>query len=114
MTTLDALHRRCSVNNPRLEITGALYFDAGMFFQVLEGPDDALSHLMSVILLDARHYQVRVLNRSVIETRTFADWSMKFVSGFTAGPGSGHFSYGDLVDADMAQLQTSTQMLLTA
>lgn len=102
------------MSNPRLEITGALYHDVEMFFQILEGPDDALSHLMSLILLDARHYQVRVLDRSAGQDRRFSDWSMKFVSGFPTGDVARHFSYGALVHADRAELETRTSLLLSA
>ncbi|HTU44043.1 MAG TPA: BLUF domain-containing protein [Bryobacteraceae bacterium] len=65
-------------NNQRLDITGMLLYKDGNFMQVLEGPREALSGLMSSIERDSRHRGMIVLIKKPIEERQFANWSMAF------------------------------------
>lgn len=68
-------------NNARLGITGALYYDGEQFFQVLEGPENAVAVLYDAIRKDPRHSEVTLVARHPIGHRLFGLWSMKFVNG---------------------------------
>ena len=68
-------------NNARLGITGALYYDDESFFQVLEGPENAVALLYDTIRKDSRHAEAVLVCRHPISFRMFGLWSMKFVSG---------------------------------
>ena len=67
-------------NNARAHITGMLVFGEGIFFQWLEGPRDAITHLMGVLRSDPRHEQI-VLLSAVEEARErlFPQWDMERV-----------------------------------
>ena len=67
--------------NPRLGITGALYYDGRMFFQVLEGEPQAVGDLFATIRDDPRHRGVRHLGTVPIAERRFGSWAMRFVDG---------------------------------
>jgi hypothetical protein len=63
-------------NNPSVGITGGLAYLEGVFLQYLEGTRDAVEHLFSEIHVDARHREVKVLERRTVPRRMFIDWSM--------------------------------------
>jgi hypothetical protein len=65
-------------NNPRLGLTGALIFNAGIFAQVLEGPCDSVEATFEKIQQDHRHGEVQVLAFDHADDRVFAKWSMGF------------------------------------
>ena len=44
--------------NERVSVTGILLYDGTHFFQVLEGPVDAVNRVFDRISGDARHYQI--------------------------------------------------------
>ncbi|MFJ4036685.1 BLUF domain-containing protein [Microbacterium sp. NPDC090007] len=60
------------------ELTGMLLYRRGRFFQVLEGPRDAVEHLMDAIRGDDRHTDVRVLLSEDIDERRFTEWTMGY------------------------------------
>ena len=62
--------------NEELEITGALYYDDGLFAQVLEGAKAPLYQLISTIEKDSRHQNLRCTQFRHINKRRFPDWSM--------------------------------------
>jgi blue light- and temperature-responsive anti-repressor len=64
--------------NQRLNITGALLFHAGVFAQVLEGPQNSVEQLFSIIQLDDRHSGVTIALRGQEVERYFPEWSMAF------------------------------------
>jgi len=66
-------------NNARVDITGALMFNAGCFAQVLEGPKAAVEHTFERIQQDERHGDVSVLAFGPVAERAFDRWSMGFV-----------------------------------
>ncbi|MFC6773320.1 BLUF domain-containing protein [Methylobacterium gregans] len=72
-------------NNAAVGVTGALMFNAGAFAQVLEGPQDGVEATFERIQCDPRHGDVTVLQCGVVESRTFANWSMAFVGQSRAG-----------------------------
>jgi hypothetical protein len=62
--------------NLRNGITGALVQTERDFAQVLEGPEVAVAQVMGSILIDPRHFDVRILARQQIEERSFPNWGM--------------------------------------
>jgi hypothetical protein len=65
-------------NNPVRRITGHLQCHGGYFFQVLEGPENALDQLLDALGRDARHTDLCVLYREPLDRRNFANWSMGY------------------------------------
>jgi hypothetical protein len=72
-------------NNPRLELTGALIFNTGVFAQVLEGPSDSVEATFEKIQQDRRHGDVQVLAFDQVDDRVFGKWSMGFFGQSRAG-----------------------------
>lgn len=66
-------------NNDRDGITGMLLYHDGNFFQVLEGPEEAVLNRYAAIQKDARHESCMVLASSPIGHRSFAEWSMGYI-----------------------------------
>ncbi|MDR6689426.1 hypothetical protein J2X55_000325 [Microbacterium sp. 1154] len=60
------------------DLTGMLLYRRGRFFQVLEGPQDAVDELMTKIRRDPRHTGVRVLLSEHIDERRFTEWTMGY------------------------------------
>ena len=67
------------VNNARVDVTGALMFNAGCFAQVLEGPQAAVESIFERIQQDERHGDVSLLAFEPATARAFEHWSMGFV-----------------------------------
>jgi len=71
----DAAERNRSVG-----VTGMLMSSGGIFYQVLEGPTDAVDRLFQKIVSDTRHKDVLVLSaQEEVEDRQFPSWAMKKV-----------------------------------
>jgi hypothetical protein len=66
-------------NNARMDVTGALMFNAGCFAQVLEGPRTAVEDIFERVQQDERHGDVSLLAFDPAPTRAFEHWSMGFV-----------------------------------
>jgi hypothetical protein len=64
-------------NGPQA-ITGLLAYGGGVFFQVLEGPADAVGECLSKMQADPRHAHLRVLQDIDVDSRDFAGWPMAF------------------------------------
>lgn len=64
-------------NNPIKKITGCLLEGKTSFLQILEGPSDEIQVLYKTISEDNRHTNVKSLCDEPVETRLFADWSMR-------------------------------------
>lgn len=64
-------------NNARDQLTGALAYSEGRFFQVIEGQPVDIDRMMKRVVADHRHTDVEVVSRVAAEERLFADWSMK-------------------------------------
>ncbi len=60
------------------DVTGALYFDGALFFQVLEGPEEAVQNVFDSIRRDPRHRDVKLLKVEDLQRRRFAGWRMKY------------------------------------
>ncbi len=63
-------------NNVRDDITGALFYNAICFAQVLEGPLEAVQTTFERIQCDPRHADVVVLQSGPAHERLFASWDM--------------------------------------
>jgi hypothetical protein len=64
--------------NERLGLTGLLLYSGGNVIQTLEGTSYAVDAVFDAIRADARHGDVRVVDRRLIDERSFATWSMGF------------------------------------
>jgi hypothetical protein len=65
--------------NARLGVSGMLLHAGGNFIQTIEGPDETVDALFSLIDADERHHEVFLVLRDGIDQRAFADWQMGFV-----------------------------------
>ncbi|MFF7682324.1 BLUF domain-containing protein [Microbacterium sp. NPDC007973] len=65
-------------SNHEHDLSGMLLYRRGRFFQVLEGPKDAVDELMAKIRRDPRHDEIRVLLTEEIEERRFEEWTMGY------------------------------------
>ena len=75
---LAALLSRARLDNARAGLTGMLLYTEGAFFQVLEGPAEAVDALYSKIERDTRHAKMTMIIREPIQRRVFDDWTMGF------------------------------------
>jgi hypothetical protein len=64
--------------NERLGLTGLLLYSGGNVIQTLEGTSHAVYEVFDAIRADARHGDVRIVNRRYVDARSFATWSMGF------------------------------------
>lgn len=75
---LAALLDKARNKNAALGITGMLLHVDGCFFQVLEGPADAVDALAAQIAADPRHTRMTTIIREPIARRDFGEWTMGF------------------------------------
>jgi adenylate cyclase len=77
---VEEITRVSAANNARDGITGMLMASGQLFFQLIEGPDEAVDALYNRILGDHRHKNVMVLGdeRGDLQRRC-PDWSMRKV-----------------------------------
>ena len=66
------------VNNRKNELVGVLYFGDGVFFQCLEGEEEAVNTLLAKLEADRRHKDLKVISKKYIDKLSFGDWAMKF------------------------------------
>lgn len=69
----DAVHK-----NKKLGVTGALFYDNGVYGQILEGYPQCVEAVWKSICADLRHKDIHVLNIDKLAKRRFTNWSMKF------------------------------------
>jgi hypothetical protein len=78
---LEELGERAAEKNKDLDITGVLITSGGLFYQVLEGPKDAVDEIFGYIRADKRHTDLVVLGiEEDVTQRLFPDWPMKTVN----------------------------------
>lgn len=73
-------------NNGAVGVTGMLLYNEGSFFQVLEGPTEAVQRVAARIAKDPRHERMTVIIEEAIHRRSFGEWTMGFA----------HLGAGDL------------------
>ena len=78
VTQLVELIEQIRPKNERLGVTGLLLYSGGNVIQTLEGTSDAVYQVFDAIRADARHGDVRVVDRRYVGDRSFATWSMGF------------------------------------
>ena len=69
----DAVHK-----NTKAKVTGVLFYDSGIFGQILEGYPAQLSFIWNSITADHRHKDIEILQIVPLQERRFATWAMKF------------------------------------
>lgn len=75
---LDALLVDAREFNMKTLVTGALLYDAGLFFQYFEGPEAGMVEVYDRIKNSKTHHGlIELLNRA-IDQRLFAEWHMGF------------------------------------
>ncbi len=65
--------------NQARNVTGALVYVDGVFFQILEGDKDAVRALMESIARDSRHHSVKVFHETEVGERAFESWRMAYL-----------------------------------
>ena len=74
--TLKDIVSTAKSNNPKISVTGALFFHNGRFLQIIEGPKKSVNDLMSHIIKDYRNKNVlELVNESILQ-RSFKLWNM--------------------------------------
>ena len=68
-------------NNQRDGISGVLMYHDRIFFQVIEGPEGAVTSLYRRLQADPRHTSLALIWDGNIDKRSFGDWAMGY-----AGP----------------------------
>jgi blue light- and temperature-responsive anti-repressor len=75
---LEELLCKSRNKNAARGITGMLLYVDGCFFQILEGPKEAVEALAERIRLDPRHNRMTTIIHEPIAQRAFGEWSMGF------------------------------------
>ena len=83
---LDSILAVARRNNEPAGVTGLLLFHDGSFFQVLEGPKEAVMRIFSAIEKDPRHSRVILLQTQAAASRAFPSWSMGYVKAHALRP----------------------------
>ena len=78
LLSLMNLLEEAVTRNRELSISGVLYFDSGVFGQILEGSPRNIQTVWNYIRNDRRHGDIQVISKEVIQARRFSNWSMKF------------------------------------
>lgn len=76
---LDAILSATRERNAAADISGLLLYHDGCFFQVLEGPDAAITETYARIAQDARHTGIILMTSTPITERAFGAWSMAYL-----------------------------------
>lgn len=76
---IKRLVAKAQMNNRRRDLSGVLALGPGLFAQVLEGSPDAIEDMLSRIVADPRHSDVRVVTDALVQERLFDRWSMELL-----------------------------------
>jgi hypothetical protein len=77
---IEAIGEQSRCNNERLDLTGLLMASGGLFYQVLEGPDEAVDEVYRKIVEDGRHTDLLLLSTETGVDRQFPKWSMETIN----------------------------------
>ena len=80
VTGLEAILTDARTGNETHNVTGALVYVDGVFFQIIEGDKDVVRKLMASIASDARHHSVKVFHEAEVDARAFESWRMAYLS----------------------------------
>ena len=76
-TILKKILRSSRKNNVAWGVSGNLICRSDLFFQILEGPPEAIDNLYEKILADNRNLEIQKLRDENTGRRLFASWAMK-------------------------------------
>ena len=78
---IKALASQAAQNNVENDITGVLMAKGGVFFQIIEGPEENIDRLFTNILKDPRHEKIITLGIQIGDLkRLFPNWHMKEIN----------------------------------
>lgn len=77
---IEDILRTSRRNNEPAGVTGFLAYHDRCFFQVLEGPVDAVEAVLTRIRRDSRHSSLLVLSDQEVDAPAFPNWQMAFVA----------------------------------
>ena len=77
-SALDALLLKARKSNGVEGISGVLLYAEQAFFQIIEGPEEAVQSLSKKIIRDRRHIQIETLRFEQKTQRDFPDWKMGY------------------------------------
>ena len=80
VTDLEKILMDARAGNQERNVTGALVYVDGVFFQLLEGDEAVLRNLMANIASDTRHRSVKVFYEAHVDARAFESWSMAYLA----------------------------------
>ncbi len=80
VTDLEKILTDARAGNQARNVTGALVYVDGVFFQILEGDEAVLRSLMANIASDSRHRSVKVFYEAQVDARAFESWSMAYLA----------------------------------
>jgi hypothetical protein len=79
VTDLEKILTDARAGNQSRNVTGALVYVDGVFFQILEGDQAVVRDLMANIASDTRHHSVKVFYEAQVDVRAFESWSMAYL-----------------------------------
>jgi hypothetical protein len=78
---LEELASQAAKKNAENDITGVLMAKGGVFFQIIEGPEENIDRLFTSILKDPRHKKIITLGIQIGDLkRLFPNWHMKEIN----------------------------------
>ena len=80
ITGLEEILKDARTGNQARNVTGALVYVDGVFFQIIEGDKDVVCKLMANIASDSRHQSVKVFHEADVDARAFESWSMAYLT----------------------------------
>jgi hypothetical protein len=92
---LEGILADARATNVEFGVTGVLVYQDEMFFQCLEGPDDAVGRIFAKIGQSTRHRTIKTLMDEKVDSRIFPDWSMGYEPVLSP---SGLVGYRSVVD----------------
>ncbi len=72
---LESIAEHSQKNNDALNLTGILLLRGQSFHAMLEGGATGLLRTMEKVIIDDRHFDIRILQEETITARRFANWS---------------------------------------
>lgn len=77
---LEEILADARAGNESRNVTGALIYADGVFFQVLEGDKEVLRTLMASIASDSRHHSVQICYEGEVDEPAFESWRMAYLA----------------------------------
>ena len=78
---IEELASQAAKKNAGNDITGVLMAKGGVFFQIIEGPEENIDELFTNILKDPRHEKIITLGIQIGDLkRLFPNWHMKEIN----------------------------------